>query len=842
MATMGVGGEGSFRVVERTAVSSQESARRGDADRRGRDAVNDRAGADDILHRSEENQPILALALKRGLLTPEHLAECDRIRKRLQAVNSEYKPKPIVDFLLMKGYLDKADLDELRKECGGLPRSEKPVKEETFVSVSPPKEEEETTPEEYRLGELAVRAGLVSFAQVRECLDIQRKVREMGLETKRLDEVLIEKKYMTREQLEELRSKPVTERRRKLRTSDRLLGQYLIAEKHLTEAQLQRGIAIHEHDPKGRKLGEVLVDEGIITKDVLQDMIIRKAKKPPVKQIEGIEIGAKQGAGSTGAVFRGKHKTLGIPVAIKFFLPSLTREEAFRRRLERDFKILSNIRDTGIPRLLDMGEEDGVCYVVSTYVEGISLKALIEHCGRLREREAIRIGLELLRILEAARRAGLSHRAFSPQNVLLQADGTVAVTDWITPLTLSHSLRTGRPAGTKLAYLAPEMILGRRPDERSDLYSLGAVLYHAVTGRPPFGTASVLAVMALHTQEEAPSARSHNAEVSEDVDRLLRRLLSKEPERRPGSIEDCGREMQALLEKDPKPSKPVEFIPRRTVRYWRPRPKTSPARVVWRIAAGILFLVLGAWMLQNLRNPVPDVTADSRETAKAEAMSVPGQEKPGPDLTVEHLKRLREFKLAIGTENAAVLYARATKNADDFKGTGYRRIWLEERDRMIEVINSESERQWRRIREEAEGAAREGRFGDAQVALEKFPERLRYFKAGMPTAGERRRTGFLARLRERFRKSTALVALQIRRAMERGEYGKAEALLARMEQSGDREWVRALRLELFERWYREIAQEDPGLARDVVQTIRLEGEDIPELWALAGALIHAEER
>lgn len=242
------------------------------------------------------------------------------------------------------------------------------------------------------------------------------------------------------------------------------------------------------------------------------------------------EILDRVGAGAMGTVFKARQKKLGRIVALKVLKPSLARDSRYVDRLRREARLVASLNHPHIVTGYDLGEEGGYHFFVMEFVEGKSLRALLTERGRFAEAEVLAIGREVAEALDHAYRSGVIHRDVKPGNILIDEQGRAKLTDLglakgPTDLTLT---RDGATVGTP-QYISPEQ--ARNPqdvDVRSDLYSLGATLYHMATGTPPFrgATMAELLTKVLHEVPEAPDAV--NPELSPGLSLVLRKLLAKE--------------------------------------------------------------------------------------------------------------------------------------------------------------------------------------------------------------------------------------------------------------------------------------------------------------------------
>src|SRR5450830_1598155 len=195
--------------------------------------------------------------------------------------------------------------------------------------------------------------------------------------------------------------------------------------------------------------------------------------------------------------------TLGRRVALKVLLQRFLDDPNFVERFRREAKAAAGLNQANLVSIYDWGEVDGTYFIVMEYVEGETLKDLVRRQGRLGGSEAVRISLQLLAALEFAHRSGIVHRDVKPQNVMLDRHGNVKVMDFgIARAGDSGMTEAGSILGTA-QYLAPEQAKGQRVDERSDLYSVGIVIYEMLTGTVPFMGDSAVTVALKHVNEMA---------------------------------------------------------------------------------------------------------------------------------------------------------------------------------------------------------------------------------------------------------------------------------------------------------------------------------------------------
>jgi serine/threonine-protein kinase len=243
----------------------------------------------------------------------------------------------------------------------------------------------------------------------------------------------------------------------------------------------------------------------------------------------GCRIEELIGRGGMGVVYRGIDQRLGRPVAIKLIATEHAADEGVRRRFEREARLMASIDHPNVIPVYAAGEQDGHLYLVMRYVAGTDLHALLHERGQLEPPEAARITSALGAALDAAHAAGLVHRDIKPANVLLSNDHVYLTDFGITRAVGSNTRVTDSDewVGT-VDYMSPEHLRGEDPDPRSDVYSLGCLLYATLTGTPPFRRSTAAATI-LAQIEERPPKPSQTAAVPRAFDRVVSKALAKRP-------------------------------------------------------------------------------------------------------------------------------------------------------------------------------------------------------------------------------------------------------------------------------------------------------------------------
>jgi streptogramin lyase len=274
----------------------------------------------------------------------------------------------------------------------------------------------------------------------------------------------------------------------------------------------------------------------------------------PGTELAGFRIEDVAGRGGMGVVYRAFQPALERVVALKVIAPSLAEDEGFRLRFVRESKAAASIDHPNVIPIYSAGDEDGVLYLAMRYVDGDDLRTVIRHEGPLEPRRAAHIVAQVASALDAAHAAGLVHRDVKPANVLLARGDHAYLTDFGLTKQLGgeSATRSGHWVGT-LGYVAPEQIRGERVDARADVYALGCVLFHALTGHAPFSRENDTATLFAHINDPPPSVRDSVPSLPGAFDAVLGRALAKDPDERYQSAGDLGRAALAAAGAAPEP-------------------------------------------------------------------------------------------------------------------------------------------------------------------------------------------------------------------------------------------------------------------------------------------------
>ena len=240
------------------------------------------------------------------------------------------------------------------------------------------------------------------------------------------------------------------------------------------------------------------------------------------------EIIGKIGAGGMSDVYKAKDLTLGRFVAIKVLKPEFSEDLNFVTKFRTEAQSAAGLEHPNIVNIYDVGSEKGMHYIVMEYVEGITLKTYIEKKGQLSFKEAVSIAIQVGRGIEAAHSKGIIHRDIKPQNIIISTEGKVKVTDFGIARAASSNTISSDVMGS-VHYSSPEQARNGFVDGKSDIYSLGIVMYEMVTGRVPFDGDTTVAVAIQHLQEEIvpPSAYAPNLPIS--MEKIILKCTQKNP-------------------------------------------------------------------------------------------------------------------------------------------------------------------------------------------------------------------------------------------------------------------------------------------------------------------------
>ena len=434
-----------------------------------------------------------------------------------------------------------------------------------------------------------------------------------------------------------------------------------------------------------------------------------------LKEIGGFELIQKIGAGGMGSVFKARQISLDRVVALKVLPPSIAKDQKFIERFLREARTSAKLNHENIVQGIDAGrdEKSGLYFFAMEFIDGSSLGGVLKQEKILPEKRALEIAREVASALTCAQRAGIVHRDIKPDNILLATDGRVKLADLGLARQTNDSDASitmgGQALGTPY-YMPPEQVRGATDlmSIRSDIYSLGATLFHLVVGHPPFMGATNAVIMAAHLTEPAPNAHELKPEISAACGSLIARMMQKDQAKRPQSaealIEEIDRALSGELELAPQAPRNRTGKRDPVTGGHRPvagqsdgesAPKKSPALMIVGVVA--VFAVIGtavaltsgkhenapvadkpaapvavsapAPKIADEAPPIiPDVKqkADPRPALAAEALSRALKENESePKDVLEHVRRLQAIQETVKDTPSQAAWADATRLAAD---------------------------------------------------------------------------------------------------------------------------------------------------------------------------------
>ncbi len=347
-----------------------------------------------------------------------------------------------------------------------------------------------------------------------------------------------------------------------------------------------------------------------LTGELLRSLSPAVAAPEPGRIIGSYELGAELGRGGMGVVFRATDLRLRRPVAIKFLAARLLGDVDAVLRFRREAQAVAGLRHPNVAALFEAGESDGLHYLVFELVDGMPLT---ERIGKspMAEKDALPILIQLASGVAAAHAGGIVHRDLKPSNVMVQFDGAIKLLDFgLAKLTdeVAHSIEritlTKEVLGT-LAYMAPEQQAGRADDPRVDLWAIGAVAYHMLAGKPPFGFSPADIARAQVTYQLAPLRN-----VSPDLATLVMRCLSEDANQRPATAQLVADDLGRIARGEPTLTRPTSVTYRLRKSLGRHRALTAVSLV-----ALVAIVSLGVYGL-NVRRHANERARLARELGR----------------------------------------------------------------------------------------------------------------------------------------------------------------------------------------------------------------------------------
>lgn len=259
------------------------------------------------------------------------------------------------------------------------------------------------------------------------------------------------------------------------------------------------------------------------------------------------EIIEQIGTGGMADVYKAKCHKLNRYVAIKVMKPEFSQDKTFVAKFRAEAQSAAGLINPNIVNVYDVGDENGIYYIVMELVEGITLKKYIEKRGRLSYKEAVSIAIQVANGMDAAHKHHIIHRDIKPQNIIISKEGKVKVTDFgIAKAATSSTINSSASMGS-VHYISPEQARGGYSDERSDIYSLGITLFEMLTGTVPFDGDTTVSVAVRHIQDEIPAPSTLVEGIPVSIDKIVLKCTQKKTERRYQSASELISDLKKSL-------------------------------------------------------------------------------------------------------------------------------------------------------------------------------------------------------------------------------------------------------------------------------------------------------
>ncbi len=344
-----------------------------------------------------------------------------------------------------------------------------------------------------------------------------------------------------------------------------------VSELNLEKSIIRRGLATTQEieackalraklaakETAGRSLIDIMVEARVLTKNQSMRLLKEVGTEAGKKfEIPGYQIIERLGKGSMGLVFKAKQTSVDRIVAVKVLLDSLAQNKEFIKRFQREAKIAAKLQHNNIVNAIDAGEVEGHHYFVMEYVEGATIKDELDKNKVFDEKIALKIVIAVAEAMKHAHERGLIHRDIKPENVILTKDGNVKLADLgLARLTADEKwamAEAGMAIGTPY-YISPEQVRGQVDvDIRADIYSLGATLYHMVTGRVPYPGDTPAEVMRKHVDKNSTLIPPDhvNTRLSSGLGVVVETMMAKNRDNRYGTPDDLILDLKCLLQGD----------------------------------------------------------------------------------------------------------------------------------------------------------------------------------------------------------------------------------------------------------------------------------------------------
>ena len=527
-------------------------------------------------------------------------------------------------------------------------------------------------------------------------------------------------------------------------------GRLAIARGMATPAQVEESLrAMKKLADLGmrEKLGSVMVKKGYLSRGEVAQILDMQGKRAS-SRIEGYEIQSKLGQGAMGSVYRAKQVSLDRIVALKILSPRLAKDKSYVRRFLTEARSVAKLNHANIIQGIDVGESNKHFYFAMEYVDGVTLIEILREEGPFEEKRALEIMESIAEALDHAHRNGLVHRDVKPDNIMVTQAGDAKLCD----LGLAKSATKGASAtnvgnvvGTP-HYIAPEQARGEHHvDIRVDIYSLGATLFHILTGRTPYSGENPTVVMTKHLTDPVDDVRGIRPELSEGVAFLVYKMMAKSAEDRYQTPAELLEDVHTIMRGKTPAQLLATFGPKRargTGEHRRARVRVSTTRkrasglagLFYAVGAVVILGILAVTLLPSVNPSRP--SGSSRKSRRVTVRRPPGEGRDDPAgvpsgevAADDEARKLYEQALKYAgdpatAQNYAEIFRRFRAVAAASKGTrsaeNAKAALANYRKKQVRDCNDRI----RELRVEVGKLIDEDRFGEAYALWDGFPKNL----------------------------------------------------------------------------------------------------------------------
>jgi serine/threonine-protein kinase len=531
-------------------------------------------------------------------------------------------------------------------------------------------------------------------------------------------------------------------------------------------------------------LERILLERRVISHDqaALARRRVKGSQPTGAPEIPGYQILDVLGSGGAGTVYRARQVSMDRIVAIKILAARLAKDQAYLDRFFREAKAAARLSHPNLIIAHDVGAHQGTYYMVMEYVSGATLQQLLDSQGSLEESRVIDVAIQVARALEVAHRGGLVHRDVKPANIMLSSDGQAKLFDL--GLAREGGGSEGKAVGTP-RYISPEQAKDApNIDIRSDLYSLGATMYHLVTGQLPFTGETRAQMLAKHVAEKLVPAHARSKKVSVELSAVISRLMEKRPDDRIQRPQDLIAALESLKAKRPR-AQPKAAAAAISAPTPMPRPMAVRATVLQNRTRGggggkwfFLLLVVGLGAAGYVFKDRLLAAFESKDISRLTAPPPPGPDQVAYDETAR--RELDELEASGKVDGAFLAIDSILLKFEDYRRRYRNTAWdtaaRDRRSEYLERADVVAQGELRAIREKEQELLAAGRDRDVHQLYAMFPSR---FLETTPTGQivKEELKSLSGRISEKYTKDKA----QLQERIRERKYDDALALLDAME-------------------------------------------------------------